>query len=84
MSDPAEAVRQVFDQRLLAELTQESNILPVRPDGFGVTVGEFAHANGLSINTVRKLLDAKVEAGQLQRTEMRGRGGGAGWVYHRR
>ena len=81
MTDPAESVRQVYDSRLMDELTKESNVLPVRPGGFGVTVGEFAHANGLSINTVRKLLNAKVEAGQLQKTEMRGRNGGTGWVY---
>ena len=83
MNNPAESVRQVYDSRLLAELSKESNIPPVRPDGFGITVSEFARANSITINPARALLDAKVEAGELQKTEMRRCRGGTVSVYHK-
>ena len=81
--DPALVVRQIYDKRLMDDLSKESNISPVRPDGLGVTVSEFAHANGISINPARNLLEAKVGAGKLQKTRMRGCNGGTGWVYYK-
>lgn len=53
-----------MDLKLLQELTDYVPI-PKRPDGFGITIIEFAEANHCSVTQARTMLQKAVEDGIL-------------------
>jgi len=71
-----------MDASLLEELKNEG--VPVRPDGFGITVKEFASSkDGYTTTIARGVLDKMVQEGKLTKTLMIGGQGGHEYVYHR-
>ena len=49
----------------------EDEVLPIRPDGFGITVTELARKKGMPIETARNVLARLVDKGELTRQRMR-------------
>ena len=60
------------DMDLLRRLAQD--VVPVRPAGFGVTVGEYAVTIGMTYKPAKKVLLHMVKNGELAETTMRHNG----------
>lgn len=55
-----------------------------RPDGFGVTVKEYALAKTCNDETARKMLDEAVELGLLEKQRMVDGPGSSPYVYYKK
>lgn len=75
--------RRMMDLSLLEELKDAG--VPTRPDGFGITVREFAEnaKHPCAVSVARTLLNKMVSDGTLAKTMMNGGAGGHEYVYHR-
>lgn len=63
-SEMQAAMKQIIDEIAV-------DILPLRPDGFGVTAGELARQLGCDDTTTRKELDRRVASGKMKVVKMR-------------
>ena len=72
-SEMQAAMKQIIDEIAV-------DIIPIRPEGFGVTAGELAKQLDCDANTARKELDKRVESGRMLVSKMRW-GNASGSVY---
>ena len=72
-----------MDVKLLEEITERSDIEPIRPAGFGITYTEFARANYLGDRKAKEILTDLVASGALESRYMRYRSGRGGVIYYK-